>query len=239
MKAISARHLLHWPSPESDVQLWIAHLDSLSPYELEACLAVLDSSERARAARFQFQRDRQHYAVTRGLLRRLLGAILDQSPSEIALAYGERGKPMLSGNTGARRLHFNLSHSSGCAIFALAWDREIGVDLEAVANLSSDLDNLAARILSARELVIWRALPNDRLRCAEFLRAWTRKEACAKAVGEGLGIDVRTIEVVRESEQSGTVFARVASAVGHPAHWVLHDLSAPAGFAAALAIRAP
>src|SRR5687768_16039992 len=116
--------------PVSGVQLWTAHLEALSPVDHEELNALLDPAERARAARFHFERDRRHYVAARGRLRRLLGAALEQPASALVFEYGVHGKParapavMLD-----RRLCFNLSHSAGLAMFALAWDRDVGIDL--------------------------------------------------------------------------------------------------------------
>src|SRR5436190_4022068 len=153
------------PSPVADVQIWTAQLDSLSSAEIEGLEASLNSAERARAGRFHFETDRRHYVASRGLLRRLLGAALDMPASRLVFEYAAHGKPAIAAEfSGDPPLRFNLSHSAGWAMFALAWDREVGVDLESAARLTRNVDGLAAlatRVLSTRELAIWRALPDS------------------------------------------------------------------------------
>ena len=113
--------------PVSGVELWTAHLEALPLADLEELNALLDPAEQARAARFHFERDRRHYVAARGLLRRLLGAALDQPASALVFEYGAHGKPALSpAFMPGPPLCFNLSHSAGWAMFALAWDREVG-----------------------------------------------------------------------------------------------------------------
>ena len=184
------------------VQVWTVHLDSLSPRQLEELSGVLDPAEQTRAARFHFEHDRRHYLASRGLLRQVLGTALDKPASTLAFEYGAQGKPALAAEFMQERiLRFNLSHSTGWAMFALAWDRELGVDLESGARLERDahgLSGLAGRVLSARELSIWEALPEAE-REAAFLRAWTRKEACAKATGKGLFDEVNRLEVALDA----------------------------------------
>jgi 4'-phosphopantetheinyl transferase len=227
----------------SGVQIWTAHLDSISPGELEELSDLLDSAEQARAARFHFEHDRRHYLASRGLLRRLLGAALDQPASALVFEYGAHGKPALSrAIKGQRSPCFNLSHSAGWAMFALTWDREVGIDLESATRLKRDpagLPGLAARMLSARELAIWQALPNAAAREAAFLRAWTRKEAYAKAMGAGLFDGLNGIEVVLDAAapQSPLALSPSSHRDEIERHWVLHDLAAPDGFAAALALE--
>ncbi len=232
-------------TPDTSVcgaQVWTVHLDSLLAGELEELSGVLDAAEQARAARFHFEHDRRHYLASRGLLRRLLGATLETPPAALVFEYGAQGKPDLAADfSQGRSLRFNLSHSAGWAMFALAWDRELGVDLEATARLKRDsagLAGLARRVLSARELSIWQALP-DAERESAFLRAWTRKEACAKATGKGLFDEVNRIEVVLDaaSPKSSLILPGTPRRGEPTRHWTLHDLSAPAGFAAALAVE--
>lgn len=230
-------------SPVDSVQIWTAHLDLLSSTELADLSAVLDSSERARAERFRFERDRKHYVGARGILRRLLGAALDQPASDLAFHYGANGKPAIMAKAASdHSLRFNVSHSGGWAMFALARDREVGIDLESGARLDhrdDDLSGLAARVLSRRELALWGALPDIAARRAAFLRAWTRKEACAKATGEGVADKLRDLEVL-PTEITARSLPLVFSSPrigGATRQWIVHDLAAPEGFAAALAVE--
>jgi 4'-phosphopantetheinyl transferase len=225
------------------VRLWTAHLESLSPGKIEELSANLDLAERARAAQFHFERDRQHYVATRGLLRCLLGAILKEHASAIALDYGTHGKPRLAVKRGSgSNIRFNLSHSAGWAMFALAQGREVGIDLESAARLDKneeDLSRLATRILSARELPIWRSLPHADARYAAFLRAWTRKEAYAKATGQGVFDGLAGIEVILDAAapEASLTISPPGGSDGLTSDWLLHDLLAPEGFAAALAVE--
>jgi 4'-phosphopantetheinyl transferase len=125
-------------------------------------------------------------------------------------------------------------------MFALAWDREVGIDLESATRLKRDVDGLAglaARVLSARELTIWQALP-ETAREAAFLRAWTRKEAYAKATGRGLLEQlIRTGVALDAAAPQSSLTLRSPQEGGTTRDWVLHDLPAPDGFAAALAVE--
>ncbi len=211
-------------APVNGVRIWSACLDALSHLEIMALHEILSTEERERAARFHFERDRKRFVAARGLLRSLLGEILEQPAAALLFEYGAHGKPALAD---PRPIHFNLSHSSGWAMFVLA-DREVGIDLENSARLDqneADLARLAARVLSARELKFWQAIPQPAERRAMFLRAWTRKEAYAKATGAGVFQTFEKIEVIPETN------------LGLTSDWLLYDLAAPEGFAAALALR--
>lgn len=222
-------------SPEADVRIWSLRLDLLSNAESSALIELLDETERARAARFHFERDRHRYVVARAVLRELLGAELEISPAAISLAYGPHGKPRLAGH---EALRFNLSHSAGWAVFAVTERRELGIDLESTNRLAPNdthLASLAERILSERELEVWRALPEAN-RHSAFLRAWTRKEAFVKATGSGIFDGLRAIEVILDAAAPQPSLLLTPSAAAEAGPWQLHDLPAPEGFLAALSI---
>jgi 4'-phosphopantetheinyl transferase len=230
-------------TPVSDVQIWTAHLEPFSVAEIAELAALLDASEQTRAARFHFARDRRHYVASRGLLRRLLGAALELPAPALVFEYGAQGKPALAASCSPGRVpRFNLAHSAGWAMFAITWDRDIGIDLESATRLKRDINalpGLAARVLSPRELAIWRALPDAIAQDAAFLRAWTRKEAYVKATGKGLFDELANIEVALDAAAPKTSLTlRSIPQEGETMRrWALHDLSAPDGFAAALALE--
>src|SRR5689334_8727659 len=108
-----------------EIHIWIAALDR-SEEELQILHALLSVEERARAERFLQEIDRRRFVTARAILRRLLGSYLGQQPTELRFSYGEKGKPRLKPDSG---FNFSLSHSAGHALYALAWNRELGVDL--------------------------------------------------------------------------------------------------------------
>lgn len=230
-------------APATGLRIWTADLDSLSPAAVGQLGTLLDATERARAARFHFERDRQHYIATHGLLRNLLGDTLNQSASTLTFQSGPYGKPALAAeDRHCPNLGFNLSHSGDWAMFALAWDREVGIDLETITHVEGDedeLSGLAARIFSTREMTHWRALPKIETRRAAFLRAWTRKEAYAKAIGKGVADELRHIELVLDAAapKPSLIVNLSRKGEGRTRDWAIHDLPAPEGFAAAVAFN--
>ncbi len=90
-------------------------------------------------------------------------------------------------------MRFSVSHSGEIALFAFSEAREVGVDIEALRPIES-ADTIAAHILSRGEL---RAYAAARDKVAAFLRFWTRKEALAKALGDGLSIPPEKLEPSR------------------------------------------
>jgi 4'-phosphopantetheinyl transferase len=166
-----------------EVHIWRARLDA-GGGGLGHLYELLSADERRRAERFHFRRDREHFVTARGALRRLLGAYLSAEPARLRFNYNPFGKPSLAGAEGDENaLRFNLSHSGGVALYAFAWGREVGVDVE---HMRQDVAELvvADSFLSGAEISILSPLPAD-LQAAAFFNCWTRKEAFIKAVGEG------------------------------------------------------
>jgi phosphopantetheinyl transferase len=129
-------------------------------------------------------------------LGRILAAALGE-PEPPALVPGENGKPRLKVDPG--RLSFNLSHSGGWALVALAGGGlDVGVDVERIKE-RRDLDRLAARWLpEADALAVAAVPPSDQ--ADVFYPAWTRHEARVKCNGVGLageppGPEVTAVQV--------------------------------------------
>jgi 4'-phosphopantetheinyl transferase len=122
----------------------------------------------------------------RGDARRALAEILagylgDGERPELSV--GENGKPRLA--SAPERLSFNLSHSGGLALVAIApGGTRVGVDVERLRP-RRDLVRLAARWLPADDATAVAAAPESE-RERVFYAAWTRHEARVKCTGAGL-----------------------------------------------------
>jgi len=218
-----------------EVHSWCASLDV--PLETSARLyETLTSDERARSARFQFERDRQRFIVARGVLRDLLGRYLQTQPGQIRFVYNAFGKPDL-GPEFANRLRFNLSHSAGLALIAIATASNVGVDLEYI-RAHSDYADIARHFFSAAEVDCMSVFPRHLL-AETFFSFWTKKEAYLKARGEGLAIPLNSFSVPLTSDPVHTpVDLYAASKDIVPAkRWSLYTLRPAPGYAGALAIE--
>ncbi len=197
-------------------------------------LALLDIEEVARANRFHFDKDRNHFVVARGFLRLLLGRYLQAEPKQLKFSYGEWGKPSLAGEFRDSRLRFNMSHSHGVALYAVTEGREIGVDVE---HERADFagDDIARRFFSPFEVGVLCELP-DEDRVAGFFRCWTRKEAYIKATGRGLSQPLDGFDVTLGATEN-VMLLRTDD--GSPERWQLVDVAVGAGYAGALAVEKP
>jgi 4'-phosphopantetheinyl transferase len=167
---------------QGSVHVWRADLATIGRESLQ----LLSPSEQERAARFLREEDGRRWALSRGLLRALLGRYLQADGHELLLAAGEHGKPELAGDG---PLAFNLSHSGPMALYAFSATAPVGVDVE-LARASVDEVAIARRMIGAAEAEQLSSL-DPALRAEEFLRLWTRHEAELKCLGVGIGGELR------------------------------------------------
>jgi len=194
---------------------------------------LLSESERLRARRYRFVRHRNEFILCRCTLRLLLAAYLGSSPDRVIFAAAENGKPRLHPSLKSADLLFNISHSDGVAIFAFTTSAKLGVDIERI-RLDIGHIQLAEQFFSEYERAHLSQLSGMKLTDA-FFRCWTRKEAYVKAKGCGLSIPLQQFDVSVIPGEPAALLATRPDA-GEALRWTLHDLWAPPGYAAALAV---
>jgi 4'-phosphopantetheinyl transferase len=201
-----------------EIHVWQATLDREENF-LRQVEATLSLEEKARADRFHFANDRNRFVAARGLLRELLGRYLRQTPGALEFSYWQHGKPALAGREASSGLCFNLSHSEGLAVYAIAKERNLGIDVEHVRPESAGED-IAKRYFSPSEVSDLRTLPPE-ARVEGFFHCWTRKEAYLKATGMGLQIPLDSFSVsvlpAKPAQFLGGVEARWHMDSFHPA----------------------
>jgi 4'-phosphopantetheinyl transferase len=193
----SAMEAVSWSRPaqdvvlqEDEVHIWLAWLDA-DAQERTRLTSYLSADEVARAARFVFPRDRDHFIVARGRLRELLGKYLHCSPDAVQFKTDRYGKPSLLDDRDP--LRFNLSHSHGLALYGFCMGHELGIDTEKIRPGFAG-EGIAERYFSPAERTQLAELPKE-LRDTAFFLCWTRKEAYIKAHGDGLQIPLDSFDV--------------------------------------------
>ncbi len=215
-----------------DVHVWLASLD-VEPADLSRLERSLSEEERQRAGRLRRAEAGMRFIAARGIVRHLLAAYLDEPPGSVRFAYGPMGQPRLA-DPAEPDLRFNLSHSREILLLAVARGRAVGVDLEPVRPLSHR-DAIERRVFSAEERQALEAVPADR-RLEAFFGGWTRKEAFAKAVGDGMWATMGRIEVTFDPE-SAPRLVRLDGSREAATAWTLFDLKPAAGFVGAVAVE--
>lgn len=175
--------LTAWPA----LSLWLCPLHETPP---EALRSVLDHKERERAARFVHEVHRRRHLAAHVATRLLLSRVTGERAERLQFAADVNGKPQLVQPAG---WHHNLSHSEEWAVIGAQRAAPIGVDVEALRPIE-DATALAWRHFTPAEQAAVGQAVDDGARDAAFLRVWTRKEACLKAVGLGLRLAPSSFE---------------------------------------------
>jgi 4'-phosphopantetheinyl transferase len=238
--SLPARSCTAWNRPEGlpvldggEVHVWCANLEEAASVALRL-ERLLSEDERRRAAAFYFEEDRRRFMMARGVLRELLGSYLHIAPAALRFALDAYGKPRLAHPTGFGEMHFNVAHSHTLALYAMAQERAVGVDVEQV-RAEFPYEDIAAQFFSCDENAALRALPPCR-RPHRFFFYWTCKEAYLKAIGMGLGLPLESIHVDVGSE-GGPARVQIEGKPGEGSQWSILPLRPSHGYTGAIAVR--
>lgn len=158
--------------------------------DADCLLRFLGDEERQRAKGYATASLCKTYAFAHAVLRLVLAPYLGCRPADLRFRTGSHGKPYLVNADG---LTFSLSHTADNVAIAIARDLELGIDIEAVSNVS-ERDKLVELFFSPDEWAAYRSLPNDERKIL-FFHLWTRKEAFVKALGLGLSYPLNAFTV--------------------------------------------
>lgn len=213
-----------------EVHVWRIELDCAAT-SAAALRATLSPEEEQRAARFRSLELCARWTVARGALRCILATYARCEPSVLVFRAGPHGKPALAWPV--QDIPFNLSHTGGLALLAIAGSGRVGIDAETVRS-KIEVEDLSRRFFAPAEAAEILALSPD-ARLAAFFTCWTRKEAFVKALGGGLSVPLDCFQVSVRSDEP----ARVLWVDGEESdRWSLLDVGEP-GVAAALVVEGP
>jgi 4'-phosphopantetheinyl transferase len=218
---------------DDDVHVWRAALNQPAA-AISAFSQILATEELNRASKYHFQKDRDRFIVARALLRLILGSYLRKEPGELRFCSNPYGKPSLAAAADSETLRFNLSHSRDLALYAVARNREVGLDLE-YARHDFDTAKIAAQFFSQSEIAALDALPAN-MQPEGFFRCWTRKEAYIKARGQGLSLPLDEFAVSLSPNHPAALLS-VANNPAEVSRWSLQELAPGPGYLAAIAIE--
>ena len=168
---------------KNPLKLWCAYPGDLETEEgAEACATLLSDEERARVARFKFERHRLESLATRALVRSALSRYRAVAARDWQFKLNAQGKPEVDPECGLR---FNLSNSLGLVVCLVAeGDAEVGVDVEPHERAKQIME-LVLKVFSPREQEQLAALAEGE-KLDRALSLWTLKESYIKARGLGL-----------------------------------------------------
>ena len=213
------------------ITVWRIALHAARPPD-EASCTILSAAERARAARFLRDTDRNRWLHGHVALRHILGDALSAPPDSITYATGPHGKPRLASPADSG-LEFNFSDSGDFALAAVSTGGAVGVDIEA-CRPQPDLEAIARSHFSGEEAAALLALPQSE-REAAFYRIWTRKEAYLKALGAGLSYGLGRFAMTHDA--TDVRLLHVDGDVTEASDWSVRAIDVPSGYTGALAAR--
>lgn len=220
-----------------EVHVWRASLNVFGA-RLQSALATLSESERLRANRFRFPVHQRQFVAARAILRDILSRYLEIPPRDVPLGYRNSGKPFVDLGDRDGSIRFNLAHSGDLAIYAIARDRSVGVDVERMRR-DVAFEDLADRFFAPVEAAALHEIPKS-VRAAAFFSVWTRKEAYLKAGGdrltEGIAPALGRFSVTVEPGPV-PIQITVRDEPEETGRWSILHLEVAAGFAAALAVE--
>lgn len=229
-----------WVDAASDVNLrrdevhaWRMHLD-VPRCRLPSLTRTLSIDERHRAGRFRFERDRARFIARHGLLRTILGRYVDLPAGRLRFRSNAFGKPALACGRGADDLTFNLSHSDGIGVLAVACNRALGIDTERMVSALAS-EEVASAFFSRSESQALRELPAA-LRAEAFFHCWTCKEAYVKAIGEGLSFPLARFVVSVDPGKPPRLIGNEISAC-ETERWSFRALAVHDAYKAALVVE--
>jgi 4'-phosphopantetheinyl transferase len=174
-----------------EIHVWTARLFD-DDRTTAGLLPILDQEERARAAKFSFERDRTRFIQAHGAVRRIMAGYGDADAATLIFARNRFGKPYLVSCANGPNLQFSISHSGDYCLLAVRRDHPVGIDVEKVRDLPQAMD-IAQSYFTPSESKALAALRGTARREAFFV-LWTHKEATVKGLGIGLGANLGRAE---------------------------------------------
>jgi 4'-phosphopantetheinyl transferase len=228
--------ILSWPHSEpapalaaNGVHVWAWNVDRAP---LDSDWQILSEEETLRARRFVYPQHRDRFVIAHAAMRVLLSGYSGIPGDQITFAGSTYGKPQIESDRGAQQIQFNLTHSAGLAALAVSRDFPLGIDIERVRPIDSDV---AAHHFSPRELHTLDQLPPPQW-LTGFYRCWTSKEALLKGEGLGLNLALDSFDV-EVSPQLPPALVSVAPHTNISHAWTLVELKPAENFIGTLAIR--
>ena len=200
----------------NDVYLWTVttdYWDSIT--KVCALQAILSPDEQGQAERFLHAKDRCQFVIAHALVRLALSYYFPVRAPDWRFSRDFNRKPFIAGPNLNPKVQFSLSHTEGLVACLITLAKEAAVDVEKI-EYKSDLRLVAAKVLSAKELMSFRDLKREDWTAA-FFAYWTLKESYAKAKGLGLKLNFSDIEF--ELGMENTIRINFPSLTEDPSAW--------------------
>jgi phosphopantetheinyl transferase len=213
--------------------IWFIDLDAFGFYldRIADAKTLLPKAELTRLAAINNDANRHQSKITQATLRLALSDFVSADIARSAFDRAPGGKPTLSGNAA----HFSIAHTRNAALIAITSDTPVGIDLESRRDVAVGADRHAAYVSASITLANGARLPGTS-DDDDFVTAWTRVEATAKATGLGIGGLINAIDL-RRAATDHLDATRLDTTLGTGLNrLVARDLKLPDPYFAAIAI---
>ncbi|PUZ62854.1 hypothetical protein GQ55_3G020100 [Panicum hallii var. hallii] len=188
----------------SGVRRWLVDIARWrpSPAQFDAAAAFLPPHERPAIARFLKEDDRKRALVSRLLQYSLVRHVLRIPFRQINICRTPEGKPYLSNCSTFPNFNFNTSHQGDYVGIASELLCLVGLDIVSVSKPQGEtttefISNFSSYLTDHEwDCIVRAGTPSEVL--TEFYRHWCLKEAFVKAIGAGIGFELRRLEFHHE-----------------------------------------
>lgn len=175
----------------------LTHVDlSADRRREQAAVRYLDDGERDRASRFSRPAAAREFTLCRAALRILLCSRFHCENGDLTFQTEAYGKPYALVRGRATPVSFNVSHSDGHGLIAIAPRGRVGVDIETHAE-AFELPPCLLSVFGTRERADFQEAREDVRWRLRFYRYWTLKEALVKGIGLGFAMDTSKFDLPR------------------------------------------
>lgn len=217
------------------IHIWKASLDYNAAI-VNSVIGFLSADEVERANRFYFKEDRRQFVVRRGILKQIITKYLDIDPKDLLFGYNSFGKPFIHTDFQQYNLKFNMSYSKNMALYAISYEKEVGIDIEYLQK-HIEFQQIIDRFFSQKEIEYIQKINSDQ-RKEEFFKIWTRKEAILKALGKGLSFPLQMVDVPINRSEFKFRFDNDGDH-GKESLWHVRDLLPANNYIGSIAIERP
>lgn len=179
------------------MNLYISSFDSMIWNENDDLMfKKLNYRQQNKCLKYKKTADRKNYLYSRILLRTYLPQYTGIHYQDIIFKREKYGKPIIEKSD----IYFNLSHTMGMTVLAIASGKSVGIDVEYVRNISDTGYKIMKKCFHPEEIKYIHKKENKSFDEA-FFTIWTRKEAILKRNGTGMICDMKAINTVSEENR--------------------------------------
>lgn len=169
------------------VHIWIIEWQKISNF-LTMYTHCMSTQEQRQLERYSLIEDKMRGKASNILTKYLASCYLKCSVYNVQINRTKYGKPYLVINN-KQHLQYNISHSGKYIALAFTYQQTVGIDIEKKRRLSNFKE--IAKHFHPSESNAIQQTNNINL----FYKVWTAKESYAKALGNGLLMDLKSFEV--------------------------------------------